>query len=330
VTGTGHGHQPRSSVLARAVADAASRGWFVFPVHPDSKIPAVKQWEARATRDPEQIARWWSTRPYNIGIACGPSGLVVVDIDVPRTPPQHAGLLDGSETLVRLAAAAGGRWPPETTVVQTPSGGTHWYFRAPDGVQLRNTQGAAGPRGLGWCVDTRGHGGYVTAAGSTNAGRRYRTINRHPVAALPDWLVTALTPPQAKTSPSGPRPDIPWSPVASRRVDAYVRAVVEGETSKVAGARVGERHRTLLAAARRLGRWVGGGAISEAIARQALSTAAAHYIGVQGYTAAQVERDITDGLAYGTRAPRGPQDIPRSARPTFAAQRACDLGHSTT
>jgi hypothetical protein len=328
VSGTSR-RRPRSSALARAAADAAARGWFIFPVHPGSKIPAVKRWETTSTRDPTQIAHWWATRPYNIGIACSPSGLLVIDIDVPRTPPADAGRPEGYEPLRRLAAAAGETWLPTTTVVQTPSGGTHWYFQAPAGVELRNTQGASGPRGLGRYIDTRGHGGYVVAAGSTNAtGRHYRTIHHHPVAALPNWLVTALTAPKAEASPSAP---LPRTPAMCRRADAYVRAVVEGETAKVAAAKVGERHATRLAAARRLGRWVGGGALSEMTARQELSTAAAHYIGIAGYTAAQVERDVTDGLAYGARMPRGPQDIPRPARSMSAARRAgrVDLGYPT-
>ncbi len=35
-----------------------------------------------ATRDPEQINKWWDKWPMaNIGIACGASGIVVIDID---------------------------------------------------------------------------------------------------------------------------------------------------------------------------------------------------------------------------------------------------------
>jgi hypothetical protein len=301
--------------LGRAAASAAARGWFVFPVHPRSKIPAVKRWETAASRDPDQIARWWKTAPFNLGIACGPSGLVVIDIDRPRgdPPPEWAGARGGFDVLARLATEAGETWPPRTTVVQTAGGGSHWYFRAPAGVELRNTQGRAGARGLGWCVDTRGHGGYVLGAGSVgSAGRCYRMVSRHPVATLPDWLEAALTPPprpqQGRRQPVGEQ-------ATPRRIAAYVRAVLDGESAAVAAAQVGERHRTLLAAARRLGHWVGSEVLTEAAARSALTTAAAHYVGVDGYTAAQVERDITDGIAYGARMPRGAEDIPDRSDP---------------
>jgi hypothetical protein len=55
--------------------------------------------------------------------------------------------------------------PDRTYTVATASGGEHLYFRQPVGLQLRNTQGEHGS-GLGWCIDTRGHGGFVVAAGS--------------------------------------------------------------------------------------------------------------------------------------------------------------------
>ena len=72
----------------------------------------------------------------------------------------------------------------------------------------------------------------------------------------------------------------------------------------------------LLRAARRLGQWVGSRALSAADARAVLTLAAQGYIGVAGYTAHQIDRDITDGSAYGAARPRYPDDIPdRSSRP---------------
>ena len=59
-------------VLRRGAYMVAAAGHFVFPVRPWQKTPAVQDWEHVATRDALQIHRWWRTRPYNIGIACGP------------------------------------------------------------------------------------------------------------------------------------------------------------------------------------------------------------------------------------------------------------------
>ncbi|WP_433274055.1 bifunctional DNA primase/polymerase [Pseudonocardia xinjiangensis] len=274
--------------------------------------PAVKDWEAAATRDREQISSWWSQRPYNIGIATGKSGLLVLDLDLDlahgKPPPESPGARGGFDVVARLAAGAGEPWPPQTLVVATPAGGTHWYFRQPAGVELRNTQGSAG-RGLGWCVDTRGHGGYVLGSGSVCREGSYRVVRRYPIAPLPDWLVAALS----------PQPQLPAAGtstlVSGSRAVAYLRAVVSGEVAAVTAAGVGERHSTLLRAARRLGHWVGGGALAEIEARATLSEAAGHFVGVAGYTAAHVERDITDGLTYGARLPRAIENIPNRPDP---------------
>lgn len=180
-------------------------------------------------------------------------------------------------------------------------------------MRLRNTQGA-----LGWRIDTRGHGGYILAAGSRGtAGRRYRVRRDRPVAELPAWLIDALAPPADSESIARPPyagHDAP--PSASVRAHAYLRAVVDGERHAVTTAEVGHRHGTLLRAARRLGHWVGGGGLTEADARAALTDAARGYLGVAGYSARQIQRDITDGLTYGARHPRRLDDFP-PARPSL-------------
>ena len=55
--------------------------------HPSSctergKHPCVK-WGEAASTDPKALAAWFTGPLRNIGIACGPSGLVVPDEDVP-------------------------------------------------------------------------------------------------------------------------------------------------------------------------------------------------------------------------------------------------------
>jgi hypothetical protein len=269
----------------------------VFPVRPGAKVPAITDWENAATTDAGQIHEWWAARAWNIGLATGPSGLLVIDLDLSADLRPASRPVGSLRTLQELAAAQGQPPPISTYTVRTPSGGMHLYFRQSIGVALRNTQGA-----LGELIDTRGHGGYVLAAGSRHtSGRTYDVTVRQPVAMLPAWLDEALAPPpQASRTTGGTT--VPA--VGGRRQQAYLRAVVDGECEAVAAAAVGQRHRTLLRAARRLGHWVGGGALTEADARSALNAAAASYVGVTGYTAGQVRRDISDGLGYGARRPR--------------------------
>lgn len=283
--------------LARVALAAAAAGHYVFPLRPRSKVPAVKDWEHAATRDETQILRWWARQPCNVGIATGRSGLVVVDLDDGHghpAPSPWTGATGGHDVFAQLAAQAGVPVPAATYTVATPGGdGLHLYYRAPTGLALRNTAGQ-----LGWRIDTRAGGGYVVAAGSVRAQGYYRVLNPGPVAVLPDWLGTALTPPPA------PAPRIDALELPAGRAGAYLRAVVERETAGVRGATSGTRRHTLLAAARTLGRLVGGGALTEPEARAALVSAAAAHVGVDRFSTAEADKTITEGIAYGMRLPR--------------------------
>jgi integrase len=53
------------AVLRRGATLAADAGYYVFPVKPGQKVPAVEQWEQAATRDPQRLARWWRGVAYN-------------------------------------------------------------------------------------------------------------------------------------------------------------------------------------------------------------------------------------------------------------------------
>lgn len=59
----------------------ASRGWPVFPIAPNSKVPMAKTGGVKdATTDADQIREWARLYPNaNIGGAC--TGRVVIDID---------------------------------------------------------------------------------------------------------------------------------------------------------------------------------------------------------------------------------------------------------
>lgn len=72
----------RQSPFLDAALAAAGRGWNVFPLAPAGKIPAIREWEQRATTGRCQIYRWWAKDARrNVGVAAGKSGLVVVDLD---------------------------------------------------------------------------------------------------------------------------------------------------------------------------------------------------------------------------------------------------------
>jgi hypothetical protein len=218
--------QAERLALPHAALDAAARGWHVFPLRPGDKRPAVTDWETRATTDPERIARCWAHASYNIGLATGPSGLVVVDLDMPKGPADVPpadwalpGVTSGADVLAVLCERHNQAYPGDTFTVRTWSGGTHLYFTAPEGEPLRNTSGDKG-NGLGWKIDTRAHGGYVVAPGSTFADHPYETARDAPVAPLPGWLAELLRPaplPSADTRHGRPRHRPAWQVAAGRR-----------------------------------------------------------------------------------------------------------------
>ncbi|MEU4828111.1 bifunctional DNA primase/polymerase [Actinomadura sp. NPDC023710] len=313
--------------MAAAALACASRGWHVFPLRRRDKQPALhsearcpraglcvgghRKWEDRATLDADRIRRCWKAGPFNVGIACGPSGLLVVDLDMPKPgetpPPQWAmpGVNEGADVLAVLADRHGAPFPLDTFTVTTRRGGTHLYFTAPPGTELRNTSGRH-TTGLGWLIDTRACGGYVVAPGSyvdlPDGTGPYQVTNDAPPAELPQWLARLLT------SAPLPAPLLSASSVAGTVADlpAYVQAALKGEAARVADAVTGGRNHALNKAAYNLGRLTGAGALDPETAATVLFEAAAVHFGPTraDVTPTEARATIRSALAAGARNPR--------------------------
>ncbi|WP_331452852.1 bifunctional DNA primase/polymerase [Streptomyces sp. SS162] len=261
--------------LLTAALDAARRGWHVFPLRPGQKRPALHgephcprtglcagghvKWQDRATTDPERVTAAWTAGTYNIGIATGPSGLLVVDLDMPKDK-SNGDAPCGATTFQALCERAG-QVVPATYRVRTASGGEHLYFRAPAGIRLGNTAGTLAP-----LVDTRAWGGYVLAPGSTVNGARYVVVDSRPVADLPAWLATLLH------TPTPPRP-VQRQAVAVRDSSRVARTALERESAAVAATGEGGRNAALLRGARAVGRFVAWGEIPRHVAEEAFQEA---------------------------------------------------------
>ncbi|MGH8922563.1 MAG: bifunctional DNA primase/polymerase, partial [Actinomycetes bacterium] len=277
----------------------AARGWHVFPITPGAKAPPViDRWETRASTDSDQITYWWRHTPHSIGIATGPSGLVVIDLDTPKhsetVPDRWAtlGICSGAGVLRALAGQRGTSVTP-TFAVRTPSAGWHLYYTTPPGTQLRNTHSA-----IGWKIDTRAHGGYVVAPGCPVPPSGYRLIDDRDPAELPTWLHQALTPPPP---PVLSAPTVP----GAANPTGYTTAALQGEAKRVRTAPPGQHNAALCRAAYALGQLVGAGLLHEATARAELTTAASPLISADcDCTPAEVARVITAGLVAGARNPR--------------------------
>ncbi|WP_435858213.1 bifunctional DNA primase/polymerase [Streptomyces umbrinus] len=260
-------HAPEPSVAARSLAIAgwcARRGWPVHPLAPGRKTPAANCGNCRtqahpptqcpclpagrwchgfhaATLDQQRIARWWGSHPdLGVGVACGPAGLVVIDIDAHSTEPPSrdrilpgisiadhvdlAGLANGFHTLAVLAALRGQRNPAEditTLRVTTPSGGLHVWYRNTDNRRWQCSSGSSQGRALAWQVDVRAHGGYIIAPGTTTRHGTYTPLGdaREP-APLPAWLAQELERTGHLPAPTIPAP----RPVPPRAQQAVLAA----------------------------------------------------------------------------------------------------------
>lgn len=168
---------PDTSKPAFALA-CIRRGWKVFPITPGKATPPLVRWGTEHTGDEAVVRAWWSKWPTaNVGIACGPSGLCVVDLDL-------KGGKDGRKELDRLEVLNDDL--PATLTARTPSGGYHIYLKGT--ARTTVNLGGAHPG-----IDTRsggGQGGYVLAPGSTTSVGEYTWVGDpdKEVAPLPDWL----------------------------------------------------------------------------------------------------------------------------------------------
>ena len=146
------------------------------------KHPRIRDWDNKASTDPAQVRQWWQRWPTaNIGIAAGPSNLVVVDKD---TYQEVAG--DGILTIA----------DSETVTSLTGGGGEHLIYRHPEsGPPLRNDDKA-----LPTWVNIRAHGGQFVAPPSLHkSGHRYEWetgYGPHEMepSPLPDALRVLLQP----------------------------------------------------------------------------------------------------------------------------------------
>lgn len=277
--------KPDSEQCGRALAYAAL-GYFVFPLQVGTKSKQVPGAWPESSRDPDQILRWWTAHPdANIGIACKPSGIAVLDPDAPHqvtnTRTGEVSLsADGKATWLALAREHG--WP-EHADVTTPRGGSHVYYRDPHG--LGNSTGGL-PAGIDVRAGGGQYGGYVLAPGSVVDGRTY--VGDLPaVADLPEVPLSLVELLQAEV-----RERQTSEPLGSTgQAVALIR-----ECNAVRVAPEGTRNSRLNEAAFSLGQLVGPGSeLSEGLVRASLREVARD----AGLDLDETEATIRSGLSKG-------------------------------
>jgi hypothetical protein len=252
---------PDSDLLCAALGYAAKVP--IFPCARD-KTPLVAKGYKAATTDPELIHEWFGKK-FPTALIAMPTGAVtdtlVIDVDVKAR--------DGFATLKKLALEL-----DHLTQVQTPSGGSHFYYRLA-GLNLRNSAGKLGPG-----IDTRANGGYIILPPSRPDPKRppYAFVNGS------DFFDAPPVPPELlRLLREGHKPK--------------PKEELEEECARVASAPPGERNDILNKAAFKLAKLVAAGKLKEPEVREALATAALA-CALEPY---EIEKTLDSALSAGKR-----------------------------
>ena len=295
-----------------------------------------------ATTSPARLAAWWRAEPRAVpGIAAGPSALVLIDIDAhgePLPADLATGLLpginlaaepfpraawddpakyrDGRDSLRLLAAIRGGHqpWPGgdahQPVTVRTPSGGRHLWYRAPAPGLRQALSDPAGRHGLAWQVDIKAGWSYGIAPGATTRAGPYRVLAGDPArpGAMPAWLAREITRASQPRPPARQAAPPQHAAAAGRRGAAYVNAVVNRGTARLATMDDG-RKRVLAALAYQVGGLLAwSGLPVDQVTNHLVSAGTA-----SGIQPADARRIVTRSLTRGLTQPLRPPD-PASSR----------------
>lgn len=280
----------------QAAIALASRGLRIFPCKVD-KTPMVAAWEDAATASVFQTVAKWASIPHALpGLPVGAQGLLVIDADRKHGGPDGVGAFHAlcAEYGVDLAGAF---------VVETPSGGLHFYFAT-------ETPYGNSPGSLPSGIDVRGKGGYVIAPGATLPdGRSYRLVHGSwdAIPALPEALAVFLREKRPAALPE-PAACTAAQPVTERE-QRFAEAALAGEIAKLSAMHEGEgRNAALNTAAHSLGTmdgWIDLNMVANALYQ---SSVANLYVAKDGETAAK--QTIASGLIAGRNNPRPLLSLP--------------------
>jgi hypothetical protein len=161
----------------RAAVALAERGYFVFPCKPHGKEPLTTHGWQDASRDERQILHWWDRWPdANVAVACGPSGIVALDIDSkhgadPREVLPALGFGDYPTVLTGEAPEPDAAHPESLADVR----GAHALFRSALATAKTTVKG----------VELRGVGGYIIVPPSVHPSGVVYEGSLPPVDRLP-------------------------------------------------------------------------------------------------------------------------------------------------
>ena len=163
--------------LVKAALWYIARGFAVFRLSNNSKVPRHDGAFKNATLDPDQATSWFRRGAFNIGIATGSiSDLLVIDVDCKDGK-------QGFKSLQKLVAETG--IDLKTFTVESPSGGKHFYYDTTGLDTSHVTIGAGLLPGIDW----RCNGGYIVAPPSVIDDGAYKIVENLPLKQCPQELL---------------------------------------------------------------------------------------------------------------------------------------------
>lgn len=167
---------------------ALAYGALGFKVYPCNGKAADGDWR-QAAADEAEIRKLWGRRTkLTVALPMTLNGLYAVDVDQQKpediNPDTGEVLKESGFTWLKAYEQEHGEL--DTLTVETPSGGRHYIFLKPEGIELQNSANKVADH-----VDTRSDG-YIVAAGSVRDGVAYHVIKAEAPAAIPDALLAVL------------------------------------------------------------------------------------------------------------------------------------------
>lgn len=265
----------RKSIIEPELISYCKHKW---PIHPlNGKVPILKNWQRRASTDPDVVMQWFSKWPKAaVGIVTGfVSNLLVLDIDGQ----------EGTNSIADLAL------PDAPTVITAR--GYHYYFRFPS--ELQNTPTTRTRLFPG--IDTRGRGGFIVAPPSIHESEHQYKWLIPPGGTLPEvpaWLIQKLKP-NHKSNYKFP-PIIKYG-----KLSRYTHAALRNESEAVALAPEGTRNTRLNLAAFSMGTLISACGMDVKEVTESLMQAAIS----SGLSREEIDKTILSGLTAGMKHPRG-------------------------
>lgn len=149
----------------------------VFPLT-NKKLPMVKWRPYQTSRAGiREMSKWIETEAKGMAMVTGSvNGIVVLDIDVKKGKDGWKFIKD--------------KHLPKTPAVRTQNGGTHYYYKYPQGMEIGSVIGLYGKESG---IDVKANGGFVVMP--FTEGYEWEEgleLGTEPLADLPEWLLHDL------------------------------------------------------------------------------------------------------------------------------------------